>query len=291
VKAAAFDYVAPASLDEAVRILASHRGEAKPLAGGQSLIPLMAFRLAKPKCLVDLRRIAGLDKISIAPDGVRLGARVRWCDIESSPALAAAQPLLTQAISHVAHYQVRNRGTVGGSLAHADPSSEMPAVAVTCDAEISVTGSSGTRHIKAADFFVGPLTTLLEPEEIIVEVRLPAWPAPRRWGFEEFARRRGDFAIAGIALFLDQETGGRAVNVHAAVFGACSRPHRIPQAEDFLNGRVVDDAAIAEVASIASLAVDPPDDLQGSAVYRRALVATLFERAMRRALARQAQEL
>jgi carbon-monoxide dehydrogenase medium subunit len=286
VKTPAFDYVAPDTLADAIALLAAAPGEAKLLAGGQSLVPLMAFRLAAPKCLIDLKRIAGLDGISIDADGTRLGARVRWCDVEAEPALLSAQPLLVEAIRHVAHYQIRNRGTIGGSLAHADPSSEMPAIAMTCDAEIAVVGTSGSRTIKAADFIVGPLTTLLEPDEIITEIRLPVWPTERRWGFEEFARRRGDFAIAGVALYFDEDTNRRTRNAHVGVFGACSRPHRVPEAENILNGRVIDDGAIASAIAAVRACVDPPDDLQGSAAYRRSLVGTLFERALRRAMTR-----
>src|SRR5258705_671653 len=200
MKLPAFDYACPTTLPEAVQLLASGDGEAKALAGGQSLVPMLAFRLAQPALLVDLRKLSDLRGIRISEKGVTLGAMVRWRDIEDDKRLNTAHPLLKAAIAHVAHYQIRNRGTVGGSLAHADPAAEMPGIAVTCDAEIAVVGTSGQRVIKAADFFQGPLMTALTSDEIIVEVRLPAWPAGRRWGFEEFARRRGDFAIAAAAL-------------------------------------------------------------------------------------------
>src|SRR6266849_7223573 len=187
MKLPAFEYACPATLAEAVALLAS-RDEAKALAGGQSLVPMMAFRIASPSLLVDLRKLSDLRRIEITKDGVRLGAMVRWRDIEDDTRLATAHPLLKAAIAHVAHYQIRNRGTVGGSIAHADPAAEMPGIAVTCHAEISVLEQSGARVIKAADFFRGPLMTALASEEIIVEVRLPAWPAQRRWGFQKFAR-------------------------------------------------------------------------------------------------------
>jgi len=217
-----FEYACPASLDEAVALLAVHKGEAKVLAGGQSLMPMMAFRIAQPALLVDLRKLPGLKEIKIGPDGVRLGALVRWRDILDDQRLASAHPLLREAVSHVAHYQIRNRGTVGGSLAHADPASEMPGIAQTCDAEISVMGVAGVRVIKAKDFLQGALTTALTADEIITEVHLPAWPARRRWGFQEFARRRGDFAMAGVALYYD-EAGGKAGNAHIGVFGVGDR--------------------------------------------------------------------
>jgi carbon-monoxide dehydrogenase medium subunit len=278
VKLPAFDYAAPRTLDEAVTLLASRPG-AKALAGGQSLIPTMAFRLATPSMLVDLGKIAGLDRIEVTSDGTRLGARVRWCDIEASAELKRAQPLLVKAIEHVAHYQIRNRGTVGGSLAHADPAAELPGIAVTCDAQIRLQGRAGTRVVKAAEFFTGTLSTVLADDELITEVRFPAWPAGRRWGFEEVSPRRGDFAYAGVAVFYDLQDG-KAANAHIGVIGACHRPHRIPQAEAALNGRVVNPDSIGAAARAAEKAVDPPGDLHASAAYRRSLVGTLLERAL-----------
>lgn len=282
MKPARFAYRAPETLAEAVALLAADP-EAKPIAGGQSLMPVLNFRLAAPSMLVDLRRIAGLDCIEIGADGARLGPKVRWRDIEADGRLAAAHPLLQDAVTHVAHYQIRNRGTVGGSLAHADPAAELPGIAVACDGEIRVVGKSGPRTIPAAEFFTGPLSTTLRPDELITELRLPVWPAGRRWAFREFARRHGDFALAGVALFYDTEPDGRARDVHIGVIGACSRPHRLPSVEALLNGRIIDAAAIEAAAKAASAAVDPPQDLHADAEYRRALVATLTERALRAA--------
>jgi carbon-monoxide dehydrogenase medium subunit len=285
-----FDYAAPTTLAEALALLARHAGAARPIAGGQSLMPVLAFRLAAPELLVDLRNIPGLDRIDIGADGVRLGARVRWRDIEDDARLRTAHPLLAAAIAHVAHYQIRNRGTVGGSLAHADPAAEMPGIAVACDAEIEVAGAAGTRILPAAELIVGPLMTALEPDELIVGVRLPPWPASRpasrRWAFEEFARRRGDFALAGVALFYDLDTAGRAANAHLGVIGACTCPQRLTPVEAILNGRAIDEATIQEASKAAAAAVDPPDDLHADAAYRRGLVATLVERALARAAAR-----
>jgi carbon-monoxide dehydrogenase medium subunit len=278
-----FEYAAPATLDEAIALLAASGGTAKAVAGGQSFFPVMAFRLASPSLVVDLRKIPGLGRIDIDAQGVRLGAKVRWRDILDDERLAASHPLLQAAISHVAHYQIRNRGTAGGSLAHADPAAEMPGIAVACDAQIVLAGSSGRRTVAAADFFTGALSTVLADDELIVEIRLPAWPANRRWAFEEFALRRGDFAIAGVAVFYDQDASGRAVNSHVGVIGACTRPHRLLQAEAALNGKTVDAAAIEAAAKAASAEVDPPADLHASAAYRRSLVGTLLERALQRA--------
>jgi carbon-monoxide dehydrogenase medium subunit len=283
-----FDYACPATISEAVELLSSPSGDAKVLAGGQSLVPMLAFRLAQPALLVDLRKLAELRRIRISEQGIALGAMVRWRDIEDDERLDAAHPLLKAAIAHVAHYQIRNRGTVGGSIAHADPAAEMPGIAMTCDAEMAVVGKSGSRVIKAADFFQGPLTTALAPDEILTEIRLPAWPARRRWGFQEFARRRGDFAMAAAALFYDEDENGKARNAHVGVIGVADRPLRLAAVEAVLNGRSIDAATIAAAEAATSAAVDPQDDIHASAAYRRALVGTMVERALKSAAAQAA---
>jgi aerobic carbon-monoxide dehydrogenase medium subunit len=284
-----FDYACPTTLPEAVQLLSAPGGDAKPIAGGQSLVPMLAFRLAQPTLLVDLRKLGDLRGIKISQKRVTLGAMVRWREIEDDERLETAHPLLKAAVAHIAHYQIRNRGTVGGSLAHADPAAEMPGIAITCDAEIAVVGKAGARVIQAADFFQGALTTALTADEIIVEVRLPAWPPERRWGFEEFARRRGDFAMAAAAVFYDQGEDDRARMAHVGVVGVADRPLRLPSVEAVLNGRMVDTAAIGEAEAAASAAVDPQDDIHASAAYRRALAGTMVERALKRAAARPQQ--
>jgi carbon-monoxide dehydrogenase medium subunit len=284
MKLPAFAYACPTSLSEAVQLLATH-DDAKAIAGGQSLVPMLAFRLVQPALLVDLRKLADLRGIKVTDSGVTLGAMARWRDIEDDTRLSSAHPLLKAAIAYVAHYQVRNRGTVGGSIAHADPAAEMPGIALTCDAEIAVTGKAGARVIKAADFFTGALTTALAPDEIIVEVRLPPWPAGRRWGFQEFARRRGDFALAAAAVFYDQDERGRAINARVGVIGVADRPLRLPSVEALLNGRMIDEATIANAEAAAAAAVDPPADIHASAPYRRALAGTMVERALKQAAA------
>ncbi len=280
-----FEYAAPASVAEAVALLARSGGGAKPISGGQSLMPLLAFRLAAPEILVDLKRIPGLDKIEIGAAGVTLGAKVRWVDIEKEKRLDTAHPLLAEAIKHVAHYQIRNRGTVGGSVAHADPAAEMPGIAAACDAEIVASGPKGERRIKAADYFVGPLQTTLAADEIITAVHLPAWLKGRRWGFLEFSRRKGDFAMAGVAVFYDPDSAGKATNAHIGVIGMGDKPCRLPKAEAALNGKTVDAATIEAVAKVASAEVDPSGDIHAGPEYRRALVGTLLERALKKASA------
>jgi carbon-monoxide dehydrogenase medium subunit len=279
MKLPAFEYACPATLAEAVALLASRNGDAKALAGGQSLVPMMAFRVASPSLLVDLRKL-DLRRIDIAEDGVRLGAMVRWRDILDDARLDLVHPLLKAAIGHVAHYQIRNRGTVGGSIAHADPAAEMPGIAVTCEAEIAVVGAGGRRVIGAEEFFIAPLVTALAVDEIIAEIRLPAWPAGRRWGFQEFSRRRGDFAMAAAAVFYDVDDAGLAMNAHIGAIGVGDRPLRLRTAEAEVNGKAVD-AAVSERAGVAaSAAVDPPDDIHASGAYRRSLVGTMVERAL-----------
>jgi aerobic carbon-monoxide dehydrogenase medium subunit len=277
-----FEYACPTTLPEAVQLLAS-RDEAKPLAGGQSLVPMLAFRLAQPTLLVDLRKLADLRGIKITETGVTLGAMVRWRDIEDDVRLSTAHPLLKAAIAHVAHYQIRNRGTVGGSLAHADPAAEMPGIALTCEAEIAVVGTSGPGVIPAANFFTGALTTALAADEIIVEVRLPPWPNGRRWGFQEYARRRGDFAMAAAAVFYDEDARGRAINAHVGVIGIADRPLRLASVEALLEGQTIDAATIAKAEAATTAAIDPPEDIHASAAYRRALAGTMVERALKQA--------
>jgi aerobic carbon-monoxide dehydrogenase medium subunit len=282
MKPAPFDYQAPGTLREAIDLLASNP-EAFVIAGGQSLMPVLAFRLATPSLLVDLRRLPGLGYIAVGDDGFQLGALVRWRDIEDDQRLVTAHPLLHAAVAHVAHYQIRNRGTVGGSLAHADPAAELPGVAVTCEGEITLLGPAGSRTVRAGDFFTGPLSTLRQPDEIITELHLPKWSSGRRWAFRKYGRREGDFALAGILLFYDENRQGSLSNAHVGVIGACPRPHRLTRVETLLNGHAIDDGLIRQAAATAAEEVDPPDDLHADAAYRRGLVATLIERGLRAA--------
>lgn len=282
MKLSRLEYARPASVAEAISLLQANEG-AKIISGGQSLMPVLAFRLAAPPLLVDIGAIEALCGIEIATTGTRLGARVRWCEIERDVALRQAQPLLVAMIDQVAHYQIRNRGTVGGSLAHADPAAEMPGVSVVCDAVLHIVGPGGSRAVPAADFFTGPLQTVLAEDEVLVAVDLPAWPAARRWGFEEFALRRGDFALAGVAVHYDRDAAGQARNVHVGVIGADEMPRRLHDVERAMEGQKIDAALIASSAALAAASVNPMSDLHADAEYRRALVATLFERVVRRA--------
>jgi aerobic carbon-monoxide dehydrogenase medium subunit len=280
MKPPAFEYASPSTIAEAVGLLASRNGNAKVISGGQSLMPMLAFRLASPELLVDLKHVQNLNAISIDHDGVRLGAKVRWCDIENDQRLAHSHPLLAEAIKHVAHYQIRNRGTVGGSLAHADPSAEMSGVALTCEARMTIVGSNGTRIEKAVDFFTGPIQTSLAPDEILTEVHLPAWPAARRWAFREFARRKGDFAMAGVALFYDLDQKSRAVDAHIGAIGVSDCPIRLIAAETALNGNPVTEETIAAVVKVAKDSIDPPSYIHAPAAYCSSLLGTLLARGL-----------
>jgi carbon-monoxide dehydrogenase medium subunit len=278
-----FDYACPSSLDEAIALLASNEG-AKILSGGQSLIPMMAFRLSYPTLLVDLKNIRGIDRIEIRPEGVRLGAKVKWCDIEADRALHQAHPLIQEMISHVAHFQIRNRGTVGGSMAHADPSAEMAGLAMVCDCRLVLRGPAGERTVDARNFFTGALETVLAPDEILTEVIFPPWPAGRRWAFQEFARRRGDFAIAGVAAFFDLDSDGVVVDAHVGVIGASSTPLRLASVESLLNGRRITEQLIEQARQAARQAIpDPLHDMHAAADYRLSLVGTLTTRVLRSA--------
>ena len=280
-----FDYKRPRSIEEAVALLAENP-DARAIAGGQSLLPLMAFRLAGPTHLIDLTSIPGLGAVSLSNSWIHLGALVRWRDIERSALLMREHPLLVAAIHHVAHYQVRNLGTVGGALAHADPASEMICVAVACDGEIVIRGSVGTRILRADDFVLGPMVSALEHHEIITEIRLPRWRMDRRWAFQEFSRRDGDYAMAGVAVFYDEDSDGQMMDPHIALFGSLERSMRVTRAEKELAGKTLNPNLLKRVAVIiadetsASINARLPHD------YIKNLYGALAERALRAASTR-----
>ncbi len=285
-----FEYAAPATLQEATELLARYDGEARPIAGGQSLLPLMAYRLAAPSLLVDLVKIQGLNRIELRDDGVHVGALVRWCQLETDESLIHGHPLLREAVSNIAHYQIRNRGTIGGSLAHADPAAEMPALVIACAAEINVAGSKATRTIAAKDFITGPLETALATDELIVSIKFPRWQPQRRWAFKEFAKRRGDFALGGVALHFHEDAQGNATRVHIGVFGTGETPERLAVVEEFVSGKKVDAQLAHAAGQIARSAVRTSGDMHASAEYRQALIGTLLERGLVEAAARSDKE-
>ena len=285
MKPAPFQYHAPTTIDEAVRTLAEVAGEdGRVLAGGQSLVPIMAFRLARPGHLVDINGVAALQRLAVDGDRLSIGACVRHAAFHKPVVDGPLGRLLARVVRHIAHYPIRTRGTFCGSIAHADPASEWCAVAIALDADMIARRAGGTRTIPARDFFRGIMTTALDEDEILVEVRLPILPADTRFGFYEFNRRAGDFALA-MALVTYRVEDGMISAARVAVGGVESQPRRIAQAEQVLAGRPPDRAAFEAAAAAVAAAVDPLDDATTSASYRRDLAQTVTRRALEQAAA------
>ena len=285
MKPAAFDYRRPTSLDEAVSLLRQHGSDAKVLAGGQSLVPLLNFRMLRPSVLIDISRVEELSFLRADGAGLRIGALTRHHTLETSPLVRDRFPVLTAAMGHVAHIAIRNRGTTGGSLSHADPAAELPMMAVLLDAAIH-TRSAGQERVHAADeFFLGPLTSALEEDEVVTEIVLPGLAPDTGWAFEEFAQRSGDFAIAAVAatIRLDQD---RIAEARLALMGVDETPVRLRVVEADLTGQIPSLDLARDVARAARDAVNPNTDLKASAEYRRHLVAGLVERALTTAFER-----
>jgi aerobic carbon-monoxide dehydrogenase medium subunit len=280
-----FEYHPVATVEEAVGLLAEHGDEAKVLAGGQSLVPLLALRLARPAHLVDINDVAGLGTLANG-NGLTLGSLVRQRVAERSDTVRAANPLLADAIGLIGHTAIRNRGTLGGSLAHADPAAELPAVLLALDGEVAATSARGTRTVGAADLFHGFLTTSLAPDELLTDVRFAAWPPGTGWSFQEFSRRSGDFAIAGVAATLHLDRGGAIDSVRIALAGIGPTPVRASKAEAALAGQSPSEEAWAAASQEAVAGIDPPSDIHGTAAYRSHLAAALTRRALREAHAR-----
>ncbi|MBV8535344.1 MAG: xanthine dehydrogenase family protein subunit M [Alphaproteobacteria bacterium] len=285
MKPAKFEYHAPASVDEAIGLLARYGGEARVLAGGQSLIPMMNFRVAAPAALIDLNRIPSLAYIRADGNIVRIGAMTRQRAIEFSAVVREKLPLLHEAVSWVGHLPTRSRGTIGGSLAHADPAAELPMALQAMEGEVVARGPTGERTIKAGELFTSSLTTTLKADEILTEIRFPASPPGAAYAVEEFARRHGDFAITAIACLIVRD-GPRCKMARLATGGVGPVPLRLRGAEAILEQRGLADEAIDAAAAAAAKAVDPMSDHQGSAEYRRHLTQVLTGRAIHKALAR-----
>jgi CO/xanthine dehydrogenase FAD-binding subunit len=281
MKPATFEYYAPSTVEEVVQLLHQHGEAAKPLAGGQSLVPAMNFRLAQPAILVDLNRIPELAGIEPAVQGgLRIGAMTRQRAAERSALVTSRAPLLAEAIPHVAHPPIRNRGTVGGSLAHADPASELPAVMIALQAEFLVRSLSGNRTIKAADFFVGLFATALEPGELLVGIVLPAAPLNAGFAFMEIARRHGDYALAGVAAGVELDPSGQCSDAAVVLLGVGAGPVKVLEAEAVLRGESPTAKVIAAAAAEVEQTLEPPGDIHASSAYRRALAAVLTRRTL-----------
>src|SRR5262249_15098587 len=279
MKPAAFDYVVAESIEAAVAALAAADGEAKILAGGQSLVPMLNFRLLRPSILVDINRIPDLAYIEEHDDTVAIGALTRHHRLETSQVIAEHLPVVTEAMRHVAHLAIRNRGTIGGSLSHAEPAPELPMLALLLNATLDIASSAGRRTVAAADFFVGALSVDLAPDEMVTRIEIPKLPVTTGWGFAEVARRHGDFALAAVVATLSLRDGAIG-EARIAVTGVDETAKRAPEAETLLAGQTLTPGLIDAAVTVVRAGVNPPTDLHASSDYRRHLVGVLAGRAL-----------
>jgi CO/xanthine dehydrogenase FAD-binding subunit len=286
MKPAAFKYIAATSLEEALALKAEHGDDAKFLAGGQSLIPTMNFRLARPEILIDINAIGDLSGIRTSAEATRVGALTRYRALQRDPAFAGLFPLIAEALPHIAHPQIRNRGTIGGNLAHADPASELPAIALALRARLRLQAKNRERWIEAADFFIGGLTTDLGPDEMLVEIELPS-PKPRTGCcFMEIVRRKGDFAIAGVAAMITLDERDQCSDVRLTLCGVAETPVDAGAAAQGLTGQVVSETAVRDAAASVQAMIDPGGSVHASADYQRHVAGVLTERALQAAYQR-----
>ena len=287
MKPAPFEYFAPLELQEALDLLERYGDEAKILAGGQSLMPLMNLRLARPGLIIDINRLSSLDTITATPEGgLTIGALSRQRALERSKIVQEQNPILAAAMPLIGHFQIRNRGTIGGSLVHADPAAELPAVSLLLGAEFLLRSKSAVRVVPAAEFFLSYLTTAIRPAELLTEIRLPKWPSGEAWAVQEIARRKGDFALIGVALRAEldgEETVQKAVIV---MFGVDSKPLRMERAEAVLKGRRISEAFLRELSGVVAEELEPDSDIHASAAYRKEVGGVLVRRALESALAK-----
>jgi len=291
MKPAPFEYYRPSSVDEALALLAE-REDAKPLAGGQSLIPAMNFRLAAPAALVDINRLGELEGMSGEGGGLRLGALTRHASIERSPLVRQRAPLLADAMPWIAHPQIRTRGTVGGSLAHADPAAELPAVMLALEATLVLRSRAGERRVEADDFFTGLFSTALRAGELVTAIEVPPPPPRVGWSFEEFARRHGDYALVGVAVLLGLDDKGHCARARIALLSVGDGPVLARRAMGALEGQPIEDESIGAAAELAATEdIQPPSDLHAGEAYRRQLARVLTRRALTRAATRAGEAL
>jgi CO/xanthine dehydrogenase FAD-binding subunit len=275
-----FDYMDPRSLDEAVGLLAEHGDEGKILAGGQSLVPLLNFRLAQPSVIVDVNRVVELSYLRRSNGRLRIGAMCRQTRLEQSPVAREGWGLLGDALALVAHPQIRNRGTVGGSAAHADPAAELPVAFSALEARFMARSSRGERVLDADEFFVTHLTTALDPDELLVEVEVPPVAEGTGHAFTEYSRRHGDFALGGAAVLYTKNGDGTCTDARIAMLGAADTPLRAREAEAALRGQKLDDDVAAEAAKLAARDIEPTGDIHGSSSYRKRLIEAMVRRAL-----------
>lgn len=280
MKAAPFDYIEAGSADEAVFLMGEAGPDAAVLAGGQTLMPLLALRMATPTVLIDINPADDMAGIAPTGDGVRIGARTRQAEALRHPIVARHLPVLGEALSHVGHYQTRARGTVGGSIALGEPAAEQPAVAVALGASIELRSTRGTRQVPAREFYLGPYATTRADDEVVIAVHFPEWQASSHVVFHEVARRRGDFALVGLVMMLDVRDA-KVERAGIAWFGMGPTPVAATTAEQALTGAVIPDIDPRELAHMALAEVEPSEDLHASAHYRRTVAARIFERRLR----------
>jgi carbon-monoxide dehydrogenase medium subunit len=288
MKPASFEWHAPREIAEALALKAAHGEAARFLAGGQSLVPAMNFRIAQPAVLIDLNRVAGLDGIVFEGGALRIGAMARNSRVERDATAARTHPILAEALHEVAHPQVRNRGTLGGNLSHADPASEMPAVMLVLEARLRLVSARGEREVAAGAFFTGPLATALAPDEMLAEIRLPALPPRTGTAFLEVARRQGDYAMMGVAALVTLDASGACIGARLAACSAGPTPMAAPRAAGVLLGTRLDEGAIAAAAALLREEIEPMGSVQASTAYQRHLAGVIAARALRLARARAA---
>ncbi len=287
MKPAPFAYHAPRTRDEALELLDRHGPEAKPLAGGQSLVPAMNFRLAQPAVLVDLNRVDDLAYVTgDGGGGLRIGAMARQRALEREAVVGDRAPLLRETMPHIAHPQIRNRGTVGGSLAHADPAAELPAVMAALGARVRLQSRTGERWLPLAEFYLGLFTTALAPGELLVEIAVPPMASGSGWAFEEVARRHGDYALVGVAALVQLAADGRCAQARVALLSVGEVPVLSGRAAAALAGERPTDEAIREAADAVQGDIEPMSDIHASGAYRRHLATVLSRRVLTRAFAR-----
>jgi CO/xanthine dehydrogenase FAD-binding subunit len=286
MKPAPFKYVAPTTRPQALAALARYGDDGKALAGGQSLVPLLAMRLARPSVIIDLNRVKDFAYLKWGRTGLAIGAMTRQHAVETDKTIATKMPLLTAATRWIGHPQIRTRGTVGGSLAHADPAAELPAVASVLDGSFVLANAKRERVVGARDFYVGYLTTALQPDELLTEVRLAAQPPGAGWAFTEVARRHGDFALCGVAVLLQCDARRRCSDARLAFFGVSHGPVRIADVEKSLLGKPITQSAADEAGRLASAALDPEGDIHASASYRKHVAGVLASRGIMEAATR-----
>lgn len=277
-----FDYFAADCIEAAIQALADAGGDGKIIAGGQSLMPMLNFRLLRPSILIDINRIPDLAYVRDDGDEIRIGPLTRHRVLETSDLIAKQLPVLHEAMGYVAHLAIRNRGTIGGSLSHADPAAELPMISLLLNARLEVQSNAVRRTIEARDFFLGALTTALEDGDMLVEVRLPKLQEGTGWAFEEVARRSGDFALASVAVIMSSD-GDRVSDIRIGMMGVGETPMRATEAENILTGQRYSEDVVAAAVDAIRAAVEPNTDLHASADYRRHLVGILAQQALAKA--------